>query len=319
MLKPKFHGLSFRPALGRCPICGDASARATCREADLTVFTCRGCGTAYVDPQPDAASIAGLYADDYFSTIYDPQSAACTAYFQGVMTRISRVRPTGRLLEVGPGRGYFLQVSRDAGWDVAGVELSGAAAGQLRNRGFDVAQGTLDDLPAPDRRFDMVVMWDVLEHVPDPVAALRHVPRLLGPGGLFVLKVPNRAGLRPWLNRALTGSALGWVGRRLGMTNYYVDHGFHHLFHFTRGGIRLALGRAGLRAERVVDVDEPAFAHGDNVIKRVARVSVEWAATLAAAREALLVFARPIECADVTSAASAVRDAAIAGRSPAAV
>jgi SAM-dependent methyltransferase len=91
----------------------------------------------------------------------------------------------GRLLEVGCYTGIFLEEAQRAGFDCYGIEPSRAAADLCAQRGLRVAQGFVDQ-PLPwDTKFDLVVMWDVMEHLHDPLNAVRCIRELLAPGGEF--------------------------------------------------------------------------------------------------------------------------------------
>jgi SAM-dependent methyltransferase len=79
-------------------------------------------------------------------------------------------------------------------WDVHGVEINGEVAEFARRRyGIDIVPGTLEAVAYPAAFFDAVTMWDVLEHLHDPSATLREIHRILKPGGILVVRVPNLA------------------------------------------------------------------------------------------------------------------------------
>ena len=107
---------------------------------------------------------------------------------------VARRKAEGYLLDVGCATGDFLSVMRNfPHWDVRGLELDALAAREARRAyGLTVDVGTLDGVPYSDESFDVVTMWDVLEHLPRPREALKTVYRLLKPGGLVVCGVPNR-------------------------------------------------------------------------------------------------------------------------------
>jgi 2-polyprenyl-3-methyl-5-hydroxy-6-metoxy-1,4-benzoquinol methylase len=98
----------------------------------------------------------------------------------------------GRLLDVGCGRGDFLHVMEERGWDVHGLDFDREAALAARTLyGLDVRIGTLSDVVAARERFDVVTASHVLEHVPDPVEFLRQCRSLLKVDGMLILKTPN--------------------------------------------------------------------------------------------------------------------------------
>src|SRR5690349_22293158 len=112
-----------------------------------------------------------------------------------------RHQRSGRLLDVGCSAGFFLKVARDRGFDVHGLEIPADTAALARERyDVDVQVGTLDDAHFEPGSFDVVTMWDVIEHVRDPVGAMSTVARLLKPGGIAALMTPNVEGLFPRLS-----------------------------------------------------------------------------------------------------------------------
>ena len=99
--------------------------------------------------------------------------------------------PGRRLLDVGAGAGFFVASAVEYGFEAIGVEPSDLAAGYGRSElGVDVRTGFLETSELPGT-FDVVCMWHVLEHAPDPVALLRAARARLGPHGRLVLEVPN--------------------------------------------------------------------------------------------------------------------------------
>jgi SAM-dependent methyltransferase len=100
------------------------------------------------------------------------------------------VRP-GRLLDVGCGTGGFVKIAKDAGWEAFGVELSESAANCAVERGVQVRAGTLEEQHFPPDYFDVVTLWDVLEHLPDPSKELMEIYRILKLDGFVVIRVPN--------------------------------------------------------------------------------------------------------------------------------
>ena len=107
--------------------------------------------------------------------------------------------PGGGSLDVGCSTGAWLEVARDAGWQPIGIEIGDAFAQVARGRGFEAHTGTLAEV-APGlepHSFALITFWDVLEHLPEPRAALEQAAGLLAPGGAIALTFPNVAGLYP--------------------------------------------------------------------------------------------------------------------------
>ncbi len=246
-----------------CPLCGSTSAtrvwfralealtavdavNASPNAAGWWVVRCDTCGLGRVAPLPEEADLPALYDEVYFTsgayagaahtggmdghlTLYDRAGGrSASLRYQGrLVARVERFRQArkGRLLDVGCGAGYFLDAAREAGWQVQGVELSSAAASVGREQlGLDIFQGTLADAAFPDASFDVLTMFEVLEHLRDPGAVLAEARRILKPGGLLAVQVPNDLeAYRAWLSRS---DNRWWVIPPL------------HLFYFTEPTLR---------------------------------------------------------------------------------
>ncbi len=159
------------------------------------------CGAYYLSPRPTAEALARHYPDAYLPFQGDPSRARrIWRRWDRRYAMLKRIRaveaaygaPPGRLLDVGCATGAFLSVARDRGWDGVGLEPHPEAARYARQRhGLFVLPLPLEAAPFRSGAFDVVTLWDVLEHLPDPRRALRELARLLRPGGLLVLSLPN--------------------------------------------------------------------------------------------------------------------------------
>src|SRR5262249_34867309 len=108
--------------------------------------------------------------------------------------RIMRAHvPGGRVLEVGCAAGFFLAAAKEAGYEAHGVEVSGSILPHAREvvKRARLFQGTLAECPGEPGSFDGVAMWDVVEHLGDPVADLVRVRRLLRPDGRLILQTQD--------------------------------------------------------------------------------------------------------------------------------
>lgn len=177
-----------------CPICNHANLLPLFEVNDHRIVRCELCGFGFVAPRPRPEELARLYAEGYAVPL--ERYAASRARNEGRIVDLERWSPErGRLLEVGASYGHGLAIARERGWAVAGVELSPAASRHARETfGLDVVCGDLLEAPLPERGFDAVVMWHVLEHTHDPRAQLRRARALLRPGGVLAVRVPNAGG-----------------------------------------------------------------------------------------------------------------------------
>ncbi|NTW00521.1 MAG: class I SAM-dependent methyltransferase [Oscillochloris sp.] len=195
-----------------CPLCGATESRVRYRLPDALlglpgIFTLVECGTCkllYQNPRPGPDAIGAFYPPEY--NLYIPPPWANPHIGQqllhlyglkkrwGLVERYAPQRDGKRsLLDVGCATGVFLAAGSDH-WRKVGVELSDEAAEQAHRRfGLTVHPGTLEQAPLAGQQFDVITMWDVLEHLHQPHTSLLRVRELLRPGGIFVARVPNLA------------------------------------------------------------------------------------------------------------------------------
>ena len=232
-----------------CNLCGADDAEAV--YDGLPVVRCRACGLVYVDPQPGDQALAGVYTDDYFTKPTHPGEPAyienrggLERFFDGRLRRLERLVRPGRLLEVGSNLGYLLNVAGRRGWSAVGLELSDFAVRYAREHfGVDIRAQRLEDAGFDDASFDAVVLRDLLEHVRDPRATLGEARRVLRPGGVLALSLPNFA----------------CVNSRLGGPRWRHLHPEQHLFQFAPDTLRRLLDECGFGVvEMTSRYDSPA-------------------------------------------------------------
>lgn len=189
--------------LDHCLACGSRDLarlpiRYEYRDFSFPAVSCRTCGMRFLEAQPAGASLAAMYAAEYFeqdfrcgrSDAHSFDAAAFRHEHRALVDEFERLRPPGRLLEVGAAAGGLLQHAAERGWTVRGVELSEAAVARARALGLEVVQGDLESAGLADAAFDLVYLGDVLEHVPDCRAVLVEASRVLAPGGFLYLRGP---------------------------------------------------------------------------------------------------------------------------------
>ena len=190
---------------------------------------CRSCGLQYVSPRPLASDIVDAYSggDD---PAYVSQVAARERTFADAVAHIETILPgRGRILDVGTAAGAFLAAARGRGWQVEGCEPNAwLAEWGSRHYGIPIRTGELFDQSFAPGSFDVVTLWDVIEHTPDPTRVIRTVRDLIRPGGLLVVNYPD---IGSWIARAL--------GRRWPFLSSV------HLYYFTRETMRSLLERHG--------------------------------------------------------------------------
>lgn len=182
---------------------------------EFSIIQCSNCEVNTIHPRLSAEESEKYYPDDYLSfPIAIEDEISKIKKFDRWYGRekkcqaiIKRVQKPGRILDVGCATGIFLSGMKRHGWECHGVEPSAFAAKYAKDRfQIDVFQGYLEDVGYDKNYFDVVTLWDVLEHIPDPVSTLLKISKLLKPNGLLVLNLPNAAS---W-ERSIFGKY--WVG-----------------------------------------------------------------------------------------------------------
>lgn len=226
-------------APGECVLCRGTDRVLLLREGEWTVFRCAGCGLGVLDPRPGPDELAELYGESYFLRQYErvpePGSEKMKRRLSQERYRVDffrRHKRSGRVLDIGCGRGYFLQACRLRGYDAVGFDVSDEAAASVQETlGISVKTGMFrEELFAPGS-IDVVTMWHALEHMPDPRVPLDLAWKWLVPDGVRVVDVPNYE----CTDARKAGQA--WVGWQLP----------YHFFHFTPTSAAGILDRCGFR------------------------------------------------------------------------
>lgn len=203
---------------------------------------CIACQAVYVDPMPAPGEVIVFYQNPaYFAgdvesgyRDYGAMRKALAPHFRRRLRLLAKHFPQrGRLLDVGCADGYFLELARANGWDVAGVEISESMAREASARLNALVVTSLDLLPP--EMYDAITLWEVVEHFPNPIAELRRLAERLRPGGALMLSTPNAG---HW--QAL---------REPEAWNAYRPPA--HLVLFTAESLKMALEKAGFSTVRV--------------------------------------------------------------------
>lgn len=170
--------------------------------------TCQRCGNIYQNPRPTPETMGRYYPENYvpFLKAIEDEPSPWQRFNRSVgrrrrcMAVHQAAGKPGRILDIGCATGIFLDGMRTLGWQAEGVEPTASAAHYAQQRfGLPVFEGLLEDAHFPDASFDAVTMWDVFEHVHDPQLTMAEIRRILKPGGMLVLSLPNPDSLEAWL------------------------------------------------------------------------------------------------------------------------
>lgn len=156
------------------------------------IVKCKHCGLVYVNPRVKQHIVVEAYTDAVDELYVSQEEGRLKTFSQGIKLVETYAANKGKILDVGCAAGFFLNVAKQNGWETYGVEPSRWMS-DWGNQRFDVniKNGTLREAAFPNSFFDVVTMWDVLEHTPDPIAELEEVHRILKKGGIIIINFPN--------------------------------------------------------------------------------------------------------------------------------
>ncbi len=166
---------------------------------EFSLVQCNHCGLMYINPQPTPGELETYYPEDYEAHVGTKTGQFGWLhrldYGYGIEKRrraIERYIPPGRMLDIGCATGAFLNGMRQCGWEVVGIEPNRRAAIYAQEGlGLLVQNTTLEAAQLIPATFDLVTMWNVLEHLSDPRLGLERIAQTLRPGGLLVFAIPN--------------------------------------------------------------------------------------------------------------------------------
>jgi SAM-dependent methyltransferase len=228
------------PPRAGCPLCGAAARERLFTRDGWPIARCPACSLVYVDAAMDREALDAIYGRDYYQGEvfgdYLGEREIRLESARGRVAQLARVAPGGALLDVGCAAGFFLQAASER-FTVTGVEVSAFASAYAREEfGHRVYTGEIFDAPLTDNEFDVVTLWDVIEHLADPAAVMAEVARVTRPGGLMVLT---------------TGDVRGPLAAR-GLEDWNLMTPPAHLSFFSARTIERLLNTAGFELERLL-------------------------------------------------------------------
>ncbi len=229
-----------------CALCSSRSGRELfeasipdARGRDLV--QCDECGLVMTWPMPAPEEIPDLYDNGYYgveNAKFGSVTEAFVRVFRFARLRVMRIMkvPVGDVLDLGCGRGVFLQSLEAKGYRAFGTELSDESARSARRRLGDdrVRTGSLQSAGFDDEQFVAITAWQVFEHLHDPADTLDECYRILKPGGALLLGVPN---------------VESWQARWAGSEWFHLDVP-RHLYHYGPTTLTQMLAKHGFEVER---------------------------------------------------------------------
>jgi 2-polyprenyl-3-methyl-5-hydroxy-6-metoxy-1,4-benzoquinol methylase len=279
-----------------CPICGDSNSRQLycfepARWIPGSVVRCDTCEILYKIPSAGAKRLADYYDQSYTESNYWNHEQVAIRSFREIIDSIVDTLGTTSLslLDVGCGPGTFLSLAQQVGFDVTGLELNSELANKAHTKtGLPVIIGDLMSAELSDRRFDVIAMLDLIEHLADPVSVLRRCYELLKAGGSLVVYTPNHNSLIVWIADLLYRLSRG---RMTGPVTEIFD--CTHVVFFDAQTLRLALAKAGFTVTKsILFKYDPSRSEQATGISALGLRAVEAISPLINGQFRLLMFAR---------------------------
>ncbi len=201
------------------------------------IVRCARCGLVYASPRSGDDAIRQSYEDVVDDLYIEERRGRVLTFERNFRPLLAMVREPERprLLDVGCYAGIFVEIVAQHGWEAWGLEPSAWAAAEAERRGLRVVQGTLASAALPPGSFDVVTMWDVIEHLTDPKAELLRINRLLKPGGIACIHTIDIGGLAP----RILGPRWPWLMEM-------------HLYYFSRRTMAQMLAATGFQVVRQI-------------------------------------------------------------------
>ncbi len=228
-------------AMLRCPLCQSQGINLFNKYPNRILFNCLNCNIIFVWPLPGQKYIKDIYKTrKYYQNNkdkiigyrnYNNHRKILTSYYFKKLNEIDnyKIGKKGKVLDVGCAYGFFLQAAKKWGWQVTGVDISPYAIKMLKKNKIKGIVGDLRKIKFPQNSFDLVTTFHTLEHANDPVSLLKEIKRILKPGGMILVGVPDQKCL---LARLLGKKWHGWQHEP-------------HLFWFDKKSLYLLLNSLG--------------------------------------------------------------------------
>lgn len=267
----------------RCLVCQSSKKSIFLKTPKRSLYVCHRCHLIYVSPLPKKAFLKKFYQEEYFQLEkdkkkilgyrdYEQQKRFLISYFEKKLKQIAKLKgeKRGKLLDIGCALGYFLESAKKDGWEVVGLDISPYAVEAVRKGGVKAVEGFLYEAGFERNSFDVITIFQTIEHDPNPVNLLSEIYRILKPGGILLLITPDQKGMLPTL-----------LGKKW--------HGWQveaHLFWFDKQSLQFALKKAGFRNIEIkkdiliwgslMDIFEAIKMRYPNLVTKTAFAIISW-------------------------------------------
>ncbi len=217
-----------------CPICETNDISPLYMKNGFNIVKCKICGLIYVNPRPSPEELKEKYAGDYSQGYIDKKESK-RKRAKKIVRKICRLKRGGNFLDIGCSAGFILEAARERGFTTFGCEISPIALKFAREElNLNVKAPFLEEANYPSEYFDVITMYNLLEHIPNPGTFLREVNGILKKNGIVEIWTPN----------------IGHIKSRIKKDRWNNLIPPDHLFYFTIKTIKMLLKKYGLKIKK---------------------------------------------------------------------
>lgn len=217
-----------------CPICEINDTLPLYTKAGFKIVKCKICGLIYVNPQPSPKELKEEYKGNYSQGYIDKKESKQNRA-KKILKGVCKYKRAGNFLDVGCSAGFILEAARKRGFVVFGCEISPIALKFAREKlNLNIKAAFLNEANYPSDYFDVITMYNLLEHIPNQGPFLREVNRILKKDGIVEIWTPDMGHIKSKIKKERWASLIPP----------------EHLFYFTKKTIKLLLEKNGLRIKK---------------------------------------------------------------------
>lgn len=240
----------------RCIICDGTFFRSKVKSKNLKIYECNNCGLYIVPQKKTYKSNVSEYFKDYDLDKYiSYYESFRKIIYKNNWKQIKKWKKTGFSLDFGSSFGWFLEVA-PKGWSAYGIEPA-EVANICKKKGLNVIQGTEEEIGKFRKSFDLITMWNVIEHLPQPIETLRFVSKKMNSKGIYAIAFPNKDGFYNRLAYFLYFLSFGRIVKPLSIL-FQSDNMVPHLYHYRIKDMQKMLAMVGfeilmIKSQKIID------------------------------------------------------------------
>lgn len=175
-----------------CPICDSSDFKLLFKKSEEPFVRCKSCSLVMINPRPVYDNIIETY-DEKYSQGYAEKKAKKLKRIRPWVKKVKKTIPAGRWLDVGCSACFVVLAAHEAGFEAFGVDVEswGVEYGKAELGLKNLSQGALEEQNYPDNFFNVISMYDVIEHVPDLNSYVSELKRILAPNGILDIRTPD--------------------------------------------------------------------------------------------------------------------------------